>query len=77
MHDCHDVHGTFQNNNLRATVDQNMICTKCHTDVRGPFVYEHAPVKAEGCLGCHTPARFAERPDAEHAERQRAVQPVP
>jgi len=53
--DCHDVHGTFQNNNLRATADQNMICTKCHTDVRGPFVYEHAAVKAEGCLACHTP----------------------
>ncbi len=53
--DCHDVHGTFQNSNLRATVDQNMICTKCHTDVRGPFVFEHAPVKAEGCIACHTP----------------------
>jgi DmsE family decaheme c-type cytochrome len=53
--DCHDVHGTFRNNNLRSTADQNMICTKCHMDVRGPFVYEHAVVKAEGCLACHTP----------------------
>ncbi|HVC46223.1 MAG TPA: DmsE family decaheme c-type cytochrome [Terracidiphilus sp.] len=53
--DCHDVHGTFGNNNLRSTADQNMICTKCHTEVRGPFVFEHAPVKAEGCLACHTP----------------------
>lgn len=53
--DCHDPHGTFQNSSLRATADQNMICTKCHTDVRGPFVYEHAPVKAEGCLACHSP----------------------
>ena len=39
----------------RSTADQNMICTKCHTETRGPFVYEHAAVKAEGCLGCHTP----------------------
>ncbi len=53
--DCHDPHGTFGNNNLRSTADQNAICTKCHTDVRGPFVYEHAPVKAEGCMSCHTP----------------------
>ena len=53
--DCHDVHGTFSNNNLRSTADQSMICTKCHTEVRGPFVYEHAPVKAEGCLACHSP----------------------
>jgi DmsE family decaheme c-type cytochrome len=53
--DCHDAHGTFNNNQLRSTADQNMICTKCHTETRGPFVFEHAAVKAEGCLGCHTP----------------------
>ena len=53
--DCHDVHGTFGANNLKATADQNMICTKCHAETRGPFVYEHAAVRAEGCLGCHSP----------------------
>jgi DmsE family decaheme c-type cytochrome len=53
--DCHDVHGTFQANNLRATADQNKICTRCHADTRGPYVYEHAPVKAEGCMACHSP----------------------
>jgi DmsE family decaheme c-type cytochrome len=53
--DCHDPHGTFGNNNLKSTADQNMICTKCHAETRGPFVYEHAAVKAEGCVGCHTP----------------------
>jgi DmsE family decaheme c-type cytochrome len=53
--DCHDVHGTFQGNQLRSTADQNVVCVKCHTDVRGPFVYEHAVVKGEGCLACHTP----------------------
>jgi DmsE family decaheme c-type cytochrome len=53
--DCHDVHGTFGANNLKSTADQNAICTKCHTETRGPFVYEHVAVKAEGCVGCHTP----------------------
>ncbi len=53
--DCHDVHGTFEKSNLRSRNDSNAICTKCHTETRGPFVYEHTPVKAEGCLGCHTP----------------------
>lgn len=53
--DCHDVHGTFQPNNLKATADQNAICTRCHAETRGPFVYEHAAVRAEGCLGCHSP----------------------
>ena len=36
--DCHDPHGTFGNNNLKSTADQNMICTKCHAETRGPFV---------------------------------------
>ena len=53
--DCHDVHGSFGENNLKSTADQNAICTKCHTETRGPFVFEHAAVKAEGCMGCHTP----------------------
>ena len=53
--DCHDTHGTFGKNNLKSTADQDAICTKCHTETRGPFVYEHAAVKAEGCMGCHTP----------------------
>ena len=53
--DCHDAHGTFEKVNLKSTADQNMICTKCHVETRGPFVYEHAPVKAEGCLSCHSP----------------------
>jgi DmsE family decaheme c-type cytochrome len=53
--DCHDVHGTFLANNVRSTEDSNAVCTKCHTDVRGPFTFEHAPVRAEGCTTCHTP----------------------
>jgi DmsE family decaheme c-type cytochrome len=28
---------------------------KCHTEKAGPFVYEHPPVKIEGCTSCHTP----------------------
>lgn len=53
--DCHDPHGTFQNKQLLATADQNAICTKCHTDTAGPFVYEHPVVKTRGCLSCHSP----------------------
>ncbi len=53
--DCHDTHGTFGNNNIKSTADQNQICVKCHTETRGPFVFEHAAVKSEGCVGCHTP----------------------
>ncbi|MGB6134597.1 MAG: DmsE family decaheme c-type cytochrome [Acidobacteriaceae bacterium] len=53
--DCHDAHGTFGANNLRSTADQNQVCTKCHMETRGPFVFEHAAVRAEGCTGCHSP----------------------
>jgi len=53
--DCHDVHGTFQANNVRSLADQNAICSKCHTETRGPWVFEHAVVKGEGCMACHTP----------------------
>jgi DmsE family decaheme c-type cytochrome len=53
--DCHDVHGTFNANNVKSTADQNLICTKCHAETRGPWVFEHAAVKGEGCTGCHTP----------------------
>jgi DmsE family decaheme c-type cytochrome len=30
-------------------------CFKCHGDKRGPFVFEHAPVRLEGCTACHEP----------------------
>jgi DmsE family decaheme c-type cytochrome len=53
--DCHDPHGSFNKSNLKSTADQNAICTKCHMETRGPFVFEHAAVKAEGCVGCHSP----------------------
>jgi DmsE family decaheme c-type cytochrome len=53
--DCHDVHGTFGANNIKSTADQNNICTKCHAETRGPWVFEHAAIKGEGCTGCHSP----------------------
>jgi len=42
-------------------------CLRCHADKRGPFVFEHPPVKVEGCEGCHVPhgsmnARLLTRP---------------
>lgn len=55
--DCHDPHGTFENSRLqlRDSADENAICTKCHTDTLGPFVYEHPVVKTDGCTSCHQP----------------------
>lgn len=53
--DCHNQHGGFLTKQLRSTAAQDMVCFKCHTDKAGPFVYEHAPAKTEGCVACHTP----------------------
>jgi DmsE family decaheme c-type cytochrome len=51
--DCHNTHGTSN----RATLRQSgwETCTQCHTEKRGPFVFEHSAVKVEGCTACHTP----------------------
>ncbi len=53
--DCHNAHGTTNEKQLRRTADGQEACFKCHADKRGPFLYEHYPVKSEGCSTCHTP----------------------
>ena len=53
--DCHNEHGGDMPHQLRTSADQNQVCYKCHAEKRGPFVYEHVPVKTEGCTSCHTP----------------------
>ncbi len=61
--DCHNPHGAFSPT-WRAGVRPRMVtesfgndeaCVKCHVDMRGPFVYEHPPVRIEGCESCHSP----------------------
>lgn len=61
--DCHNPHGTFATTwrtGVRpAMVDQTAgseeACIKCHQDKRGPFVFEHAVIRVEGCETCHMP----------------------
>ncbi len=53
--DCHDAHGAFGENALPTYTWQLIVCTKCHTSTAGPFFYEHAAVRAEGCTACHVP----------------------
>jgi DmsE family decaheme c-type cytochrome len=52
---CHNPHGGFMTRQLRSTAAQDQVCFGCHADKAGPFVFEHAPVKTEGCVSCHTP----------------------
>jgi len=53
--DCHNPHGGFQLKQTRLSVGPDAVCLKCHTDKQGPFVFEHAPKKLEGCVICHLP----------------------
>jgi DmsE family decaheme c-type cytochrome len=52
---CHNPHGGFLTHQLRSTAAQDILCFNCHTDKAGPFAFEHAPVKTEGCVACHSP----------------------
>jgi DmsE family decaheme c-type cytochrome len=49
---CHNVHGSTPGLLAKPTVSET--CYSCHTEKRGPFVWEHAPVR-ENCATCHTP----------------------
>jgi DmsE family decaheme c-type cytochrome len=53
--DCHNVHGTVGPKQVRTSSAQDAVCFTCHMDKRGPFVYEHTPVKVDGCQSCHLP----------------------
>jgi DmsE family decaheme c-type cytochrome len=49
--DCHNPHGSVTEAMLREdSINDN--CYKCHAEKRGPFLFEHTPVR-ENCLNCH------------------------
>jgi DmsE family decaheme c-type cytochrome len=50
---CHNPHGSPNPKQLiQPTVTEN--CLSCHTERRGPFLWEHPPVM-ENCANCHEP----------------------
>lgn len=51
--DCHNPHGSTTSPLLKAD-SVNEVCYSCHAEKRGPFLFEHAPVR-ESCLNCHNP----------------------
>jgi DmsE family decaheme c-type cytochrome len=61
--DCHNPHGAFAPTWRMAArprlVDQALSneepCLKCHSEKRGPFLFEHEPVRVDGCETCHLP----------------------
>ena len=52
--DCHNPHGATNAKEVKGAGTEQ-VCYSCHVEKRGPFVFEHAPVRVEGCMACHTP----------------------
>ncbi len=48
---CHNPHGTSGEKLIKAG-SVNELCYSCHQNTRGPFLWEHSPVR-EDCLNCH------------------------
>jgi DmsE family decaheme c-type cytochrome len=51
---CHNPHGSQNVKMLKEGNSINESCATCHTEKRGPFLWEHAPGK-ESCVTCHDP----------------------
>ena len=51
--DCHNPHGSFTEALLKKD-SINDTCYTCHAEKRGPFLFEHLPVR-ENCDNCHDP----------------------
>lgn len=51
--DCHEPHGTATDALLKEPTVKE-VCTNCHGEKEGPFMFEHADL-TEDCRNCHTP----------------------
>jgi DmsE family decaheme c-type cytochrome len=52
---CHNPHGSISNvKALRVGSSLAESCFSCHAEMRGPMLWEHAPVR-ENCATCHDP----------------------
>ena len=53
--DCHNPHGSIRPAMGQSFGSNEPGCLRCHGDKRGPFTFEHGPVRFEGCQTCHEP----------------------
>lgn len=53
--DCHSPHSADKRPLLQLTQGPGDRCVTCHADKKGPFVFEHAPLKVNDCQTCHQP----------------------
>jgi DmsE family decaheme c-type cytochrome len=58
---CHAPHGSNSEKAQLIRSSVNETCYTCHPAQRGPFLWEHPPVK-EDCANCHNPHGSVNRP---------------
>jgi DmsE family decaheme c-type cytochrome len=51
--DCHNPHGSLRPAMTRSFDGNEPGCLRCHGDKRGPFTFEHPPMRFDGCTACH------------------------
>jgi len=51
---CHSPHGSDNVRMLKTGTSINESCASCHTEKRGPYLWEHAAGR-ENCTSCHDP----------------------
>jgi DmsE family decaheme c-type cytochrome len=51
---CHNPHGSSNVRLLKVGNSLNETCASCHTEKRGPFLWEHSAGR-ENCASCHDP----------------------
>jgi DmsE family decaheme c-type cytochrome len=82
---CHNPHGSPNPSQLiQSSINEN--CYSCHSERRGPFLFEHPPVM-ENCDNCHDPhgssnpqllkVRMPRVCDSCHVSSRHPVQPQP
>ena len=52
---CHDPHQLDGGRDAGLGAFGQGSCADCHADAAGPFVFEHAASRVEGCVACHEP----------------------
>ncbi|MBI4445275.1 MAG: DmsE family decaheme c-type cytochrome [Acidobacteria bacterium] len=53
--DCHQPHLEERRPLRRLVHGSDDSCLSCHSDKKGPFIFEHAAVTVSGCETCHQP----------------------
>lgn len=50
---CHNPHGGSGLESLQMGLGDDLVCVQCHTEKRGPFIFEHVVGLVGDCLTCH------------------------